>query len=201
MMTTTKAPILSLLSLLLLVSHTLSSSIITRPSHRSQFESLVANGSLTTLGDIPKFHLPSLSTLEHIDYSVPNTPIYLRLVLHPGSPIDRASLGRTILTAQRSLRKYILDNGDAYLDDSDDPYEVDDRRTGKCMIGMKSAKKYTMGDERLKYGRVLHALQGLWEVLYLGRKCYAGIFQIEDAGEVVGTGKVLVGNVNAVGTA
>lgn len=66
------------------------------------------------------------------------------------------------------------------------------------MIGMKSTKKYMTGDERLRYGRVLDTFQGLFDVLYLARRCYVGIFQIEDGGEVVGTGKVLVGNVNFV---
>ncbi|KAI4094555.1 MAG: hypothetical protein L6R37_007220 [Teloschistes peruensis] len=193
-----KKPILSLLSVLSLVSLSLSSSLISGPLHRSPFESLIANGSITSLDDIAKFHLSDLNTVENINYQVPNTAILLRFALHPGSPIDRAALGRTILTAQRSLRQYIQDNGDAYLDDADDPYEVDDRRTGKCMIGMKSTKKYMTGDERLRYGRVLDTFQGLFDVLYLARRCYVGIFQIEDGGEVVGTGKVLVGNVNFV---
>ncbi|KAL8627792.1 hypothetical protein Q9189_006510 [Teloschistes chrysophthalmus] len=217
-MATMKTPILPLLSAIIFVSFSLSSSLISRPFPRTPFELLVANGSITTLeyatahhlaktqqqssdtshSDIPKHHLPSLSTIEAIDYPVPNTAILLRLALSPSNPIDRPALGRTILTAQRSLRRHILDNGDDYLDDSDDPYEVDDRRTGKCMIGMKSAKKHTTGDERLRYGRVLDTFQGLWEVLYLGRRCWVGIFQVEDGGEVVGTGKVLVGNVGLV---
>lgn len=64
------------------------------------------------------------------------------------------------------------------------------------MIGMKSTKQYTTGDERLKYSRVLITFDGLFNVLYLARNCYSGIFQIEDRAEIVGTGKVLVGNVD-----
>ena len=85
--------------------------------------------------------------------------------------------------------------GNRWLDVDDDPYQVDDRRTGKCMIGMKSIHVGATNGERLTYQGVLDVMQGLWDVLYLGRNDYSAIYQIKNGTLEVGNGKIEVGNV------
>lgn len=44
--------------------------------------------------------------------------------------IERAALGRTILNGMQRLRTRIKDHGDSYLLDDEDPWQIDDKRTG-----------------------------------------------------------------------
>lgn len=53
-------------------------------------------------------------------------------------------MGRTILLEQQTLRKRLEKSGNAWLSIEDNPYEFDDRKTGQCMIGMKS---YHVGED------------------------------------------------------
>ncbi|KAL8688621.1 MAG: hypothetical protein Q9218_005513 [Villophora microphyllina] len=182
----------SLINMLLFVTLALSASLISKPLSPTLFASLIANDTIPSSHDIAFFNL---TTLVQLDYHVPGTTLVLHFVLSLRDPIDRLALGRTILTAQQPLHRLPTHRLNAYLAPEDDPYEVDDRRSGKCMIGMKSAKKGSEGDERLTYKRVLDTFQGVYGALYMGRRCYSGIFQVDDGVEIVGTGKVVVGNV------
>lgn len=103
-------------------------------------------------------------------------------------------MGRTILLEQQTLRKRLEKSGNAWLSIEDDPYEFDDRKTGKCLIGMKSY--HVGGDDgaRLTYKGVFDALQALWHVLYIKNRTYEAIFQVENSTYLVANGKVTVGN-------
>lgn len=63
------------------------------------------------------------------------------------------------------------------------------------MIGMKSVHVGGNDGERLTYRDVLDVMQGLWDVLYLGRNGYNTVYQIKNGSVVVGHGKIIVGNV------
>ncbi|KAI4107311.1 MAG: hypothetical protein LQ339_002709 [Xanthoria mediterranea] len=140
---------------------------------------------------------PSLSLVQdtHYSYHVPNTPISLVLVLVRQSPIERPALFRTIFTSQQTLRHQLSQESNRWLDADDDPYQVDDKRSGKCMIGMKSVHVGGTDGQRLTYRDVLDVMQGLWDVLYLGRNGYNTVYQIKNGSVVVGHGKIIVGNV------
>ncbi|KAL8991678.1 MAG: hypothetical protein Q9169_007752, partial [Polycauliona sp. 2 TL-2023] len=142
---------------------------------------------------------PSLSLLQdtHYRYHVPDTTITLVLVLFRRSPIERPALFRTIFKAQQDLRRQLAnpEEGDRWLDMDDDPYQVDDRRSGKCMIGMSSIHPGADDGLRLTYKGVLDVMQGLWDVMYLGRHEYNAIYEIKNRTVVVGHGKIIVGNV------
>ncbi|KAL8911778.1 MAG: hypothetical protein Q9171_003111 [Xanthocarpia ochracea] len=133
------------------------------------------------------------------NYRVPNTQTSIELVLSTEHPIERLALGRTIFTAQQGLRLHLSKYGNSWLDPEDDPYEVDDRRNGKCMIGMKSVHIGGSDGKRLTYRGVLDVLEALWQVLYIGRRCYEAVYQVNNGTVQVGTGKVVVGNVWAGG--
>ncbi|KAL9040009.1 MAG: hypothetical protein Q9180_002185, partial [Flavoplaca navasiana] len=139
---------------------------------------------------------PSLSLLQntHYRYHVPDSPISLLLIVHELHPIERPALFRTIFNAQQALRRQLSKEGDRWLDPDDDPYQVDDKRTGKCMIGMKSIHPGSKDGERLTYKGVLDVMQGLWDVLYLGRNGYNTIYQVKNGSLVVANGKIVVGN-------
>lgn len=66
------------------------------------------------------------------------------------------------------------------------------------MIGMKSLRpgdKSEGNKERLTYEDVLDVMQGLWDVLYLGRNGYNTVLQVKNGTVVVANGKIIVGNV------
>ena len=63
------------------------------------------------------------------------------------------------------------------------------------MIGMKSVHVGGNDGEGLTYQDVLDVMQGLWDVLYLGRNGYNTVYQIKNGSVVVGHGKIIVGNV------
>ncbi|KAL9597449.1 MAG: hypothetical protein Q9219_005141 [cf. Caloplaca sp. 3 TL-2023] len=132
-----------------------------------------------------------------LDYSVPSSPIYIRFYIHDARPIERRPLGETITRAQKFLRAHLSKTADSFLDPAagDDPFEVDFLRTGKCMIGMQSKVVGGPGKERLTYRGALDVFQGLWEVLYMGRRERMCFFEVWNGTVVVGTGKVVVGNV------
>ncbi|KAI4281398.1 MAG: hypothetical protein L6R38_003732 [Xanthoria sp. 2 TBL-2021] len=140
---------------------------------------------------------PSLTLFQdpHYSYHVPNTPISLILIRVHQHPIERAALFRTIFNTQQALRRQLSIEGNRWLDVDDDPYQVDDKRSGKCMIGMKSVHPGGNDRERLTYKDVLDVMQGLWDVLYLGRNGYNTIYQINNGTVLVGHGKIIVGNV------
>ncbi|KAI4220162.1 MAG: hypothetical protein L6R36_007814 [Xanthoria steineri] len=147
-----------------------------------------AASTLATPIDIPPVN-------THYSYHVPNTPITLILVIVHRSPIERPALFRTIFTSQQTLRRQLSQESNRWLDADDDPYQVDDKRSGKCMIGMKSVHVGGNDGERLTYRDVLDVMQGLWDVLYLGRNGYNTVYQIKNGSVVVGHGKIIVGNV------
>ncbi|KAL8893236.1 MAG: hypothetical protein Q9192_005468, partial [Flavoplaca navasiana] len=148
----------------------------------------------SSLSNVPSN--PSLSLLQNTQYRyhVPGSPITLLLIVHEQRPIERPALFRTIFNAQQALRRQLSKEGNRWLDPDDDPYQVDDKRTGKCMIGMKSIHPGSKGGERLTYLGVLDVMQGLWDVLYLGRNGYNTIYQVKNGSVVVGNGKIVVGN-------
>ncbi|KAL8991089.1 MAG: hypothetical protein Q9169_007951, partial [Polycauliona sp. 2 TL-2023] len=133
---------------------------------------------------------PSLSLLQdtHYRYHVPDTTITLVLVLFRRSPIERSALFRTIFKGQQDLRRQLADTkeGNRWLDIDDDPYQLDDRRSGKCMIGMSSIHPGAHDGLRLTYKGVLDVMQGLWDVMYLGRHEYNAIYEIRNGSVVVG---------------
>ncbi|KAL8953849.1 MAG: hypothetical protein Q9222_000295 [Ikaeria aurantiellina] len=133
----------------------------------------------------PRFLGASLGE-KYYSYSVPGTTISMVIVLAMHTPIERAAMGRTIFRAQQELRRMLENEGNRWLDVADDPYQVDDRRTGKCMIGMKSVHVGGEDGDRLTYRTVLDTFQGLWDVLYLGRNEYTGIYQIKNGSVEVG---------------
>ncbi|KAL8708911.1 MAG: hypothetical protein Q9220_006243 [cf. Caloplaca sp. 1 TL-2023] len=137
---------------------------------------------------------------KYYRYGVPGTTISLIIVITMHTPIERAALGRTILRSQQELRRMLTKERDRWLDVADDPYQVDDKRTGKCIIGMKSVNVGGKDGERLTYQTVLDTFQGLFDVLYLGENEYTSIFQIKNGTVEVGHGKITVGNVQAAGT-
>ncbi|KAL8775951.1 MAG: hypothetical protein Q9213_008429 [Squamulea squamosa] len=93
----------------------------------------------------------------------------MKLILLRHQPIERAAMFRTIFYSQQALRRMLAAEGNRWLDVDDDPYQVDDKRSGKCTIGMRSIKVGGKNGERLTYLGVLDAMQGLWDVLYLGK--------------------------------
>ncbi|KAL8857719.1 MAG: hypothetical protein Q9178_005754 [Gyalolechia marmorata] len=148
----------------------------------------------------PPFSNPALIPVgdRHLyEYRVPNSQISIELVLSTEHPVDRQALGRTIFTAQQGLRLHLSRYGNSWLALDDDPYEVDDRRSGKCMIEMKSAHIGSTYGKRLTYRGVLDVLGALWEVLYMQRRSYEAIYQIINGTLQVGTGRVAVGKVGA----
>ncbi|KAL9028648.1 MAG: hypothetical protein Q9180_007133 [Flavoplaca navasiana] len=149
----------------------------------------------SSLSNVPSD--PSLSLLQktHYRYHVPDSPIFLLLIVHELHPIERPALFRTIFNAQHALRRQLSTEGNRWLDPDDDPYQVDDKRTGKCMIGMKSIRPGSKDGERLTYQGVLDVMQGLWDVLYLGRNGYNTVYQVKNGSVVVANGKIVVGNV------
>ncbi|KAL8850403.1 MAG: hypothetical protein Q9221_004635 [Calogaya cf. arnoldii] len=155
----------------------------------------LANGISSDLRspNYPTLSLPSLQNAY--SYHIPNTPISLVLIQQPHRPIERPALFRTIFNAQQALRRQLSKEGNRWLDIDDDPYQVDDKRTGKCMIGMMSVRRGSDTGERLTYRDVLDVMQGLWDVLYLGRNGYNTVFQVKNGTVVVGNGKIIVGNV------
>ena len=52
------------------------------------------------------------------------------MLIYDGIKIDRIALGRTILNGMQRLRTQILTHGDSDLLDDDDPWQIDDKRTG-----------------------------------------------------------------------
>lgn len=110
-------------------------------------------------------------------------------------PIHRSAMGRTILSTKQSLQQRLETSGNNWLDSKDDPYEVDDKRSGLCMIGMKSLPAGGDDRTRLTYQCVFDVLQALWDVLYFKRRSYEAAFEIHNGTNRVGTGKVVVGNV------
>ncbi|KAL9605980.1 MAG: hypothetical protein Q9179_000825 [Wetmoreana sp. 5 TL-2023] len=133
--------------------------------------------------------------MEKLDYHVPGSTIILRIILETNMAIERAALGRTILRAQQTLRQHLQQYGNSWLPSELDPYEVDDKRSGKCMIGMQSKKKTGTGEESLTYQGVYDVFQGLYDALYFRRKSYAAIYQIHNGTTTVGTGKLVGGNI------
>ncbi|KAL8727081.1 MAG: hypothetical protein Q9166_006268 [cf. Caloplaca sp. 2 TL-2023] len=130
-----------------------------------------------------------------LNYRVPGSTISVYMVIEPSHPIDRAAMGRTILTEQKKLRQRLDTQGDSWLAVQDDPYEIDDKRTGKCMIGMKSVHVGANDGRRLTYHGVLDVMQALLNVLYMKRREYEAVFQISNDTYLVGNGKIIVGNV------
>ena len=63
------------------------------------------------------------------------------------------------------------------------------------MIGMRSIHPGANDGERLTYKAVLDVMQGLWDVVYLGRNGYNTIYEVKNGSVVVGNGKIVVGNV------
>ncbi|KAL8687380.1 MAG: hypothetical protein Q9224_005170 [Gallowayella concinna] len=108
-------------------------------------------------------------------------------------------MGRTILKEKQTLSARLEAHGNAWLAPPDDPYEIDDRRSGLCMIGMKSVHVGGAGDDgsvaRLTYRGVHDVLQALWDVMYFQRRSYEAKFAISNGSVLVGNGNMKVGNV------
>ena len=85
----------------------------------------------------PRNPLPDHSIGEDVrrfSYNIPDTPLYkhisIDMLIYYHIEIDRAALGRTILNGMQRLRNQIKDHGDSYLLDYEDPWQIDDKRTG-----------------------------------------------------------------------
>ena len=65
---------------------------------------------------------------------VPRTspPLILTFLLNFDVRIERAALGRTLLNGLQLLRTLVAVKGDEYLEPDDDPWEIDDKLSGKC---------------------------------------------------------------------
>ncbi|KAL8768296.1 MAG: hypothetical protein Q9209_005435 [Squamulea sp. 1 TL-2023] len=130
------------------------------------------------------------------EYRVPGSPISVFFVISTSHPIERAAMGRTILTGQTKLRQRLRDQGNDWLMVEDEPYEIDDKRTGKCMIGMRSIHVGGSDGARLTYRGVFDVLQALWDVLYFTRRSNEAVFKVNNGTIHVGNGKIMVGNVS-----
>lgn len=143
-------------------------------------------------GTLPSLYLQN-DDIRRLSYHVPDTNVYLELLINYDMPIERAALGRTILNGQQRLRAHIFSKGDSYLDPEDDPWDIDDKRTGKCVIGVASYEQQTSPEQRMKYSTAVAALSGCWDVLYLGRREFSARFMITEGSLSVGHGRVVVG--------
>lgn len=89
---------------------------------------------LTRLSRNSYLHHPLSEDIHRYTYNIPDTPLYKYLsidfLLNYDLPIDRRALGRTIQNGMQRLRSQIDDHGDGYLLPDDDPWEIDDKRTG-----------------------------------------------------------------------
>ncbi|KAI4271520.1 MAG: hypothetical protein L6R38_006852 [Xanthoria sp. 2 TBL-2021] len=154
--------------------------------------------SSSQYADLERFTRLAVGDKLLYNYHVPGSPITVHFIIDTTHPIERPAMGRTIFTEQKTLRKRLEDQGNAWLSVEDDPYEFDDSKTGKCMIGMKSI--HVGGDDgaRLTYKGVLDTLQALWDVLYFKHRTYEAAFQVENGTHLVANGKVAVGNVPSI---
>lgn len=109
--------------------------------------------------------------------------------------MDRRALGNTIQRGQQSRRAYLSNHANTWLDKEDDPFRIDYLRTGKCAIRIESVKVGGPGNQRMTYQGVLDVLQGLWDILFIGRRDYESVFEVKNGSTMVGWGTVLVGNV------
>ena len=64
---------------------------------------------------------------------------------------------------------------------------------GKCFLGVASFTEPKSPQQRMKYSTALAALQGLWDVMYLGRREHGAIFTLQERGMGIGHGKVKTG--------
>lgn len=123
----------------------------------------------------------------------------LDFLLNYNIPIERAALGRTILNGQQKLRNHISSKGDGFLDPDEDPWQIDDKRTGKCVVGVASYENPKSPEQRMKYSTALAALAGCWDVLFLGKREVSARFRILEGRESVGHGKIAEGMVFQIG--
>ena len=130
---------------------------------------------------------------------MPESVIRLRILLNIREKIDRKAFGRTILLAQKYIRDH--PHGNDWLSPEDDPYEVDDRKTGRCMIGMQSKDRSGRSNDRMTYRGVYDVFQGLYDVMYFTQQpelTYVGLMEISNHTRVVGLGRMIIGNVPAI---
>lgn len=64
---------------------------------------------------------------------------------------------------------------------------------GKCFLGVASFTGPKSPQQRMKYSTALAALQGLWDVTYLGRREHSAIFTLQERGVGIGHGKLMTG--------
>ncbi|KAL8806207.1 MAG: hypothetical protein Q9182_001482 [Xanthomendoza sp. 2 TL-2023] len=148
--------------------------------------------------DIKRLAPKPLKDRFFAEYLVPGSPIFVKIVIDDDYLINRPAMGRTILKEKQTLGKRLETQGNDWLAVNDDPYEIDDRRSGLCMIGMKSVNVGGKDRARLTYLGVNDVLQALWDVLYLDRRNFEAKFAIYNGTLLVGNGHMKVGNVQAV---
>ena len=92
-------------------------------------------------------------------------------------PVNRTLLGRTLLIMNQSLFNYIEQHGayDMPLIALDDPYESEPNE--HIYIEIES---WPRRGPHMTYGRLAHALQGLWICLYIQRRSWSIGFDITD---------------------
>ncbi|KAL9607011.1 MAG: hypothetical protein Q9167_008031 [Letrouitia subvulpina] len=131
-----------------------------------------------------------------MSYHVPGTTIYLELVVDEAAPFEGVAMGRTLLRAQQDLRAHIHLRGDGWTQAIDEPFQRDDRGTGKCLVGMQSIEPpEPHGPAHYKYSTMLTSLEGIWRFLYLDRRRYEAIWQTIDNGLRIGYGKIVRSNI------
>ncbi|KAI4209537.1 MAG: hypothetical protein LQ351_007528 [Letrouitia transgressa] len=128
-------------------------------------------------------------------YRVPGTDIILEIIVDEVAPFEAAAMGRTLLRAQQDLRNHLHIRGDGWTQPVDEPFQRDDRGTGKCFIGMHSIEPVEpQGPAHFKYSTMLASLEGIWQFLFLGRRRYEAIWQTFDHRVKIGYGKILRSN-------
>ena len=106
-------------------------SLSTLPRLRKTLNRFSRNPSNSSL------HRPYLlkEDIRRYTYAVPNTPLYtnidMQFLINYDLRIERPALGRTILNGLQRLQAHIAAHGDTYLLPDDDPWQVDDKRTGE----------------------------------------------------------------------
>ena len=64
---------------------------------------------------------------------------------------------------------------------------------GKCYLGVASFDEPKSPQQRMKYSTALAALQGLWDVSYLGKNEFSARFTLQERGMAIGHGKLTTG--------
>ncbi|KAG6999210.1 hypothetical protein G7Y79_00036g071660 [Physcia stellaris] len=155
-------------------------------------------GNLTTSGNATNLLSALRTDAEVFSYEILGTDVSMDVVLFIHHPVERAALGAAIFSGRRWLETRLQEKGDDWLSDEDDPYLsiVPER----CYIRVDS-KKTRSGRSSMTYRTLLSVFEGLWAVIYLGRRDYELSLRIHVAGQLAGYGAIRIREVNNLAAA